>query len=702
MTVSLVILLIAGAGTIGITRFQSDRFDRTTNDFGDALGVLAALQQAVIELNIPLGEIVYEAPSGTLEESWAQWKSIDRRIRGMFRTAVAADEGSDLRDVLRAVASYDVLGRGVQHARTLWGTSVVADSMAAGSDPTVTSIWTPYLEVQAGLAALSVSAVGAVTIAARHAEERQRAIEWASVAAILLGLCAFAASWRAMSRRVIHPMLQLRELVDRIGEGGGREPTSRLAGASTEISDLATAMNKMAKALDKSQSHLRDQAYTDALTTLANRRSYIETMQEIFEAGREGDIGLVLIDLDDFKDVNDTWGHPAGDELLRIFAQRLRSAVRDGDLVARLGGDEFAVIVREPADGNALLAATLIAERTLALLTDDVTVHGHPLTISCSLGIAEGSGAATPEDLGRHADAAMYMAKGRGKTCFEHFDEGLHSTLLARGDLKRDLRSAARNNELILHYQPIVDLASGAPLGIEALVRWEHPTRGLLQPDEFIGSAEENGSIVTIGEWVLDRALADLASLRRASRRNRALYLTVNVSPRQLHGADLVPAVADALARHGIEPTALILEITEAAFVTDAGHARAVLDELGATGVRIALDDFGTGFSSLQYLAELPVDFIKIDRSFVADSAPGTEGAVVLDAIVALSHSLRIELIAEGIETQDELNRLRALGSMAGQGYLLAKPAPIDVVASLVKHPLTRTSASSGHVRLAG
>jgi EAL domain-containing protein (putative c-di-GMP-specific phosphodiesterase class I) len=348
-----------------------------------------------------------------------------------------------------------------------------------------------------------------------------------------------------------------------------------------------------------------------------------------------------------------------------------------------------------------LTASTAIAERILAVLVDDVVLHGQPLRMSCSLGIAAGRGSATPEDLCRHADAAMYVAKSRGKTCFEHFDEGQHATVVARGDLKRDLRSAAANGELILHYQPIVDLRSGEVLGMEALVRWEHPTRGFLLPGEFIEAAEKSGSIVTIGEWVVDRALADLAALRRSSPRWDAIYVTVNLSAGQLHSADLVPTVADALDRHGVEPFALILEITETVVASDA-DARAVLDELRGIGVRVALDDFGTGFSSLQYLKELPVDFIKIDRSFVTDSAPGSDGAVVLAAIVALAQGLRLELIAEGIEEPDELTRLRALGTMSGQGYLFARPAPIDAFASLMPEPLKRNGEAGGRVRLAG
>jgi predicted signal transduction protein with EAL and GGDEF domain len=364
-------------------------------------------------------------------------------------------------------------------------------------------------------------------------------------------------------------------------------------------------------------------------------------------------------------------------------AGRLQSAVRKGDTVARLGGDEFAVVVQAH---DAMSTAIVVAERIIAGLEDVVEIDGTSVRVACSIGIASGApDASTPDELVHNADVAMYMAKSRGKSCFGVFDDTMHNAMLSRVELRRDLALAVERDELELHYQPIVDLHSEEILGFEALVRWSHPTRGLLPPVEFIGLAEETGDIVPIGGWVLERACRDLAAWQANRTTGRELWVSVNVSASQLLNGDLVETARAALTRHGVNPRALTLELTEEALVADTTQAGAVLSVLRSEGVRVAIDDFGTGFSSLRYLHELPADFIKIDRSFVADSDYSAHRDVVLESIVTMASELGLGLIAEGIERTSERDRLRGLAPMAGQGYLFARPVPAAQVPTLLR-----------------
>jgi predicted signal transduction protein with EAL and GGDEF domain len=344
-------------------------------------------------------------------------------------------------------------------------------------------------------------------------------------------------------------------------------------------------------------------------------------------------------------------------------------------MVARLGGDEFAVVVQAH---DAASTAAVVAERILSSLQQTIAVEETAVHIDCSIGIALGAPqSASAEQLLRNADIAMYTAKSRGKHCFELFDRSMHRSMLSHIELKEDLARAVERDELELHYQPIIDLASRTVLGFEALVRWRHPTRGLLPPPEFIGLAEETGDIVAIGGWVINQACQDLARFRATSGQPK-LWMAVNVSARQLMADALNEVVREALHRHDIDGASLILEITEQAVITDTERACRILTQLRAEGVKVAIDDFGTGFSSLGSLRALPVDIIKIDRSFVADNGINADPAVMLEAIVTLGQGLGVELIAEGIENDAELDRLRRLGCTTGQGYLIARPMPAD------------------------
>ena len=402
--------------------------------------------------------------------------------------------------------------------------------------------------------------------------------------------------------------------------------------------------------------HFRELAFQDALTGLPNRTLF---EQRIAAALADGVPAIVaFLDLDDFKRVNDSLGHAAGDRLLGICGERLRNALRAGDTVARLGGDEFAILALNVSDVDALVA------RLFDVLAAPVMLEGKRLHLRASIGIASTE---TGDDLLRNADLAMYAAKAAGTNRFAVFTDDMHVNAVERLDRREQLERAIENEELILHYQPIVDLDLGRVAGFEALVRWQHPSRGFLGPGEFIPLAEETGLIVPLGRWVLREAV------RQAALWAGAPYLSVNVASAQLEQVGFVDEVASALADGGLEPSRLMLEVTESSLVGDAEAER--LQALRRLGVRLAIDDFGTGYSSLSYLRRFPMDVLKIDRSFTRDAC---DDNALLQAIVAMGESLGLVLIPEGIEEPEQADALRALGCRLGQGFLFGRPVPAD------------------------
>ena len=415
------------------------------------------------------------------------------------------------------------------------------------------------------------------------------------------------------------------------------------------------------------------QSLHDSLTGLPNRARLSERLDAASDRQADGKaLAVLFVDLDDFKGVNDTGGHARGDELLVLVARRLESAVRDGDLVARLGGDEFAVLLERVEDRT---AAVDVARRVLAELRRPFELEDRQVVISASVGIALREtpvDPADPHELLSRADLAMYVAKRRGKNQYEVFDVAMHAALVSRLELEGELQQAVHEGQLVLHYQPILSLHDERPLGAEVLVRWQHPTRGLVPPDEFIPLAERTGLVVPLGEWVLRQSCEQMARWNEA-RPDAPLYLSVNVSPRQLRSG-IAGTVADALERSGLHPRQLVLEVTETAFVDDDADVDP-LHELRDLGVRIAVDDFGTGYSSLNYLRRLPVDVVKIDRSFVRELTHGSDDEALVDAIVRLCRALGMVVIAEGVETAGEASVLRGLGVPAAQGFLFARPA---------------------------
>ncbi|MDG4823123.1 EAL domain-containing protein [Asanoa sp. WMMD1127] len=417
---------------------------------------------------------------------------------------------------------------------------------------------------------------------------------------------------------------------------------------------------------------LTHRANHDALTGLANRALFAERMQKAIEA-RRGVVGVLFIDLDDFKVVNDTLGHASGDQVLKAVAERISAALRPHDTAARLGGDEFAVLIDdagEPADVEDA------ADRITRTLREPYTVSGELVSCSASIGIGTTADASDGPELLRQADLALYVAKGAGKAQWRRYQPELHTTFVERLELRAELDHAIHDGGLALEFQPIVSLNDGHTAGFEALLRWNHPTRGRLLPDAFIDVAEESGLVVPIGEWVLKTAIAAASTWRRRQP-FAAPYVAVNVSARQFRTPGFVRTVRGALAGHGLPASCLMLEITESLLLRDDDQVWDDLAELRRLGVRVAIDDFGTGYSSLSYLRHVPLDVLKIDRLFTGTVATSTQQRALVDGIVRLAHTLGLEVVAEGIETTEERDLLRRIGCPYGQGFLFSRPMPL-------------------------
>ena len=422
------------------------------------------------------------------------------------------------------------------------------------------------------------------------------------------------------------------------------------------------------------------QAGHDSLTQLPNRALFLDRLGHVLARRSRHPAGaaVLFLDLDRFKWLNDSLGHAAGDELLVAVAARLRDAIRSEDTVARFGGDEFVVLCEDVADES---EAEALADRIASILAQPVIVAGEETTVTVSVGIAfappAGSGE-NPESLVRDADAAMYRAKEQGRNRHELFDATTRELALARHETANALRRGIERGELVVHYQPALDLACGRVVGVEALVRWDHPQRGLLAPAEFISLAEETGLIVPLGAEVLAVACRQITAWQRAGVSGPDLSLSVNLAARQLLAPDVCAVVEAALAESGLEPARLCLEITESALLEDGESSTRALSRLKALGVHIAVDDFGTGFSSLTYLKRFPVDVLKIDRSFVDGLCHDPEDRAIVASVIDLAHAFGLTTTAEGVETAEQLAQLRALGCAQGQGFLWSRPLPAD------------------------
>lgn len=448
------------------------------------------------------------------------------------------------------------------------------------------------------------------------------------------------------------------------------------------------------------EEELKHLAFHDSLTGLPNRALFLDRVEHALQrrGHEEEKLAVMLIDLDDFKLVNDTRGHATGDALLVAVAERLRSCMRAEDTAARLGGDEFAVLTEGLPSAE---EARALAERVLTALRDPYGIADEPITVRASVGVATSKFASEAAELLRQADLAMYAAKDNGKGVCEFFHTSLEDRMAARVELRSDLERALDRDEFVLHYQPVVELASGSIVGVEALIRWQHPTKGLVMPGHFIDAVEETDLALPMGAWVLEHAVARASAWQREMPASGDLRMSVNVAPRQLHDPAFVGVVAGILARHGLPARSLTLEITERLLAGEDPQAVTAMTELRALGVALALDDFGTGYSALGYLRRFPVDALKIDRSFVTGIERSPDDRALVEAIVRLGETFCLGLVAEGIETEGQCEALVAIGCEMGQGYLFSKPVTeAELTALLIAQaeqaaaPLPRTSAA--------
>jgi diguanylate cyclase (GGDEF)-like protein/PAS domain S-box-containing protein len=438
------------------------------------------------------------------------------------------------------------------------------------------------------------------------------------------------------------------------------------------------------KALD---AELRRQALHDTLTGLPNRSLFYDRVTHaLSRAARRGEeVAVLFLDLDDFKLVNDSLGHAAGDEVLVAVAARLVSIVKTGDTVARFGGDEFAILLE---DGALPLAADAVAERVQEVLRQPFRVGSEDVPIHVSIGIAVGqSGVDNPSGLLRDADLAMYVAKRNGKARFERFAPEMHEQAMRRLEVTSELQGAIETGQLVLYYQPILDVASGRTLGAEALVRWNHPRHGLTPPSEFIPIAESTGLVIPLGRWVLHEACRQARAWQQSGLVDETFYVSVNISARHLNDPGMVDDVVAALDTSGLPAYALLIEVTESAFVEELDPAGTVLRELERLGVRLAMDDFGTGYSSLARLSTFPLDVVKIDKAFV-DRLAKKDGEAMVRAVINLSHTLGMKVVAEGVEEYDQAVALLRLGCTMAQGYVFARPMPPEEMTNALKHGL--------------
>jgi diguanylate cyclase (GGDEF)-like protein len=532
-----------------------------------------------------------------------------------------------------------------------------------------------YRELTAPVMGWRVLAGVPRSVAMRAAEQELHRNLWLGGAVLL----AVGGLGLILQRRLARPVRRLRNAIEAASnDDNARAPVEGPA----EIAEVAEVFNETIARRRELEVALAHQALHDPLTGLPNRTLLADRLNQALARQQRngGAVVVAFMDLDRFKLINDSKGHPVGDALLVALARRLEMAMRSADTVARFGGDEF-VILSEGADSDARVGS--IASRLKALLQAPFLVGDDTLHISGSIGLAVSSGDETADELIRNADAAMYSAKERERGGFAIYQEPLHAGVVSRLQTERDLHRALDDGEFLLHYQPVCSLASGEAVGVEALIRWEHPTKGLVSPADFIPVCEETGMIVPIGEWVLFEAGRQIRRWR--DQNNLSTAISVNLSARQLVRPDLTRLVAGMLETTGADPADLCLEITEGTLLHDMSAAVKHLADLRSLGVRISLDDFGTGYSSLAYLRTLPLDELKIDRSFVNAMADDASATAIVGSIVGLGHALGLSVVAEGVETPSQLSALRDLGCDLAQGYYLARPAPAPAILPLLR-----------------
>lgn len=498
---------------------------------------------------------------------------------------------------------------------------------------------------------------------------RERTELYASITILLLGLMFGAFLSRRTYRSITVPLKALEDATTRLG----REDLSHRIDVhgNDELARVGSAFNTMADKLQVGREELQHLALHDPLTGMPNRALFLEQLQHaIARARRKGTpISVLYLDLDGFKSVNDALGHAAGDELLVGVGERLRRSLREVDTVARLGGDEFGILLEEELQG-----ATQTAQRLVRQFERPWSLSSGYASVGVSIGIASRDGVEEVDELLRQADTAMYAAKASGQGRWRVFSPDLGTTVLTSKSFRAELQHAVEEEEFVVHYQPVMNIGDGSITGVEALVRWNHPQRGLLPPSEFLGEAEESGHVVPIDRWVLREACRQVRAWQTSIRGAEHLSVYVNLSARDLRHEGLADEIGEAVRGSGLAPADVILEITETTLVQDADAVATELSKLKELPVQLALDDFGTGFSSLSHLYEFPIDIIKIDHSFVGALGIDTRSPDLVKALVELGHTLGLTVVAEGVEQAAQLEYLRSIGCERAQGYYFAKP----------------------------
>lgn len=504
----------------------------------------------------------------------------------------------------------------------------------------------------------------------------------AARAAMILLTALLIALGVYLAHRVVRPLEAMAAVTREVVSGKYQQRVAE--GPIRELNELAGAFNQMAKQVEAQLEELVHQALHDPLTNLPNRKMLLERLRRaLARTGQpENSLAVIMLDLDNFKVINDSLGHPCGDQLLIQCARRLEAVLPPGGLAVRQGGDEFSILLEQMADPT---EATRVAERVNAGLRAPFHIAGREIVVTASVGVAYGTpGRHQPDDLLKAADLAAYKVKGSGKAGCAVFDHSLSAYAMARLELETDLRRALERNELTLFYQPVVALQSGRVTELEALIRWRHPTRGMIAPAEFIPLAEETGLIVPIGRWVLTTACRQACAWHEQFPDEQPLVVSVNLSARQIHNPGLVEEVAQALAETRLPPGCLKLEITESIMMRDSEATVQTLRRLKSLGVLLAVDDFGQGYSSLSYLRRFPLDVLKIDRAFVEKIGQDQQDTAIVEAIIRLARILRLTVTGEGVETGPQCHHLRAMGCELGQGYYFARPQPSEAITALL------------------
>ena len=567
--------------------------------------------------------------------------------------------------------------------------------------------WDPLLVAASAAIAVGASAVALLIFFGLRRLSARDARWWQFVAALVMGAAICGMHYTGMAAATFEPG----SICLTAGQLGGDRLGVLVAVASSTLLTFAiftsaidaraqTKTARLAASLKSANTELEQLAFRDALTGLPNRLLFEDRVSSAVErCTRDGtQIAVLFVDLDGFKPVNDSFGHAFGDRVLRDMATRLSTCARSTDTVARVGGDEFVLLIEGNPDTT---AAAEIAQKVIDSLSVAVRFEDHPVRLSCSVGIALFPANGPREQLMAHADAAMYAAKRAGGASYAFFEPHMNAGVREQLELQTDLRNAIQQGgQLELHYQPKIGAAGGRITGAEALVRWRHPTRGLLGPNLFIPVAERFGLISPLGYWVIDEACRQMRAWLDEGLRVR---VAINLSVHQLRQEDLVPRIEKALARHRLDPQLLTFEITESVAMEDAESTLRVFERLGRIGVRVSIDDFGTGYSSLSYLRQLRTSELKIDRSFVHDLETSADARAIVDAVVKLAHSLGLKVVAEGVETSGQRDVLKALNCDELQGYLFARPMPPTVMsqwASDIDRPQHLSFADSSFIEV--